>query len=681
MTWFLPSFGLLASLIAFGYAAQLSPVAVVVVLLTLAAMALPGIALLRWALPGEASKLFLLVFGAVLGLALSRFGLAAVSLAFGPGPVGAGLLLLALAVPSALVLAKQGRRPWVEEDRREGRWLLWLLTVQFLVMAVAYTAVGRETPDGFAFPPYFDRDYMNHLAVTAELARGVPPQNPYFAGERLHYYWGFHLWPAAVKSLTGVTARDALTASLPPTVGLFVAALVLWSRCYLENRAVRFVAVALGLFAFSYIGVLLLAKLALPTFFERLPVVSSRSFSFLSHSWFRDFLYEPHAVTALTLLLAVLAITHSADARGRSSVGVVVGVAFGAMLVTDAFIGVVGLLYFTLTNLPAFVRDSSARLPLVIAAGITLAVLGAAVALEIFPVGSGTVAVAVHPMTKVAPVYLLIELGPLFVLGLVGAALAFFRSEFRPLRPLVGLLALALAVGFVLTAPVEPNIVLRKSLKVAQLPLVVLAGVAISAALTRRVSEGLRDSPSLTRRVSGKGVWAVAVAIVVLPGLVTLPTDLLLYHDLIEGRSVPTTYVSPDEMEMLTWLRSNIPPDGVVQMGYADRLFGGETPMLIEGLGERRTYYGNDEMPAMFRAPPAAIAARHGQVAALFKAHSEAQLVKILRDFPPLYLYLDEEGTGPTRAVRECVASSALREVHRSGRFSLFKVGKGRVDQ
>lgn len=658
MTWYVAPFGLLVSLIAFGFAAQLSPVAIVAVLVTLAAMSLPGIALLRRALPDEPSELFLLVFGAVLGLALSRFALAAVSLVFGPGPVSAGLLLLVLAIPSALALAKSGRRPWSEEDRYEGRWLLGLLAVQFLVMAVAYAAVGRPTEDGFAFAPYFDRDYMNHLAVTAELSRDVPPQNPYFAGERLHYYWGFHLWPAAVKSLTGVSARDALTASLLPTVGLFVAAVVLWARRYLDNRIARFAAVALGLFAFSYIGMLLLAKLTLPTIFERLPVVSSRSFSFLSHSWFRDFLYEPHAVTAMTLLLAVLAITDSGAALCRPGAGALIGLAFGAMLVTDAFIGAVGLLYFTLTNLPAFVRESSTRLPLLLAAGITLAVLGAAVTLEIFPVGSGTVTLAVHPMLKVAPAYLLIELGPLFVLGLFGAALAFLRSGLRPLRHLVGLLVLALAVGFILNAPVEPNIVIRKSLKVAQLPLVVLAGAAISAAWLSR------------RRV----LWATAGAIVLLPGLVTLTTDVLLYHDLIEGRSDATTYVSRDEMEMLAWVRSKIPPEAVLQMGYPDRIFGGETPMMIEGLAERRTYYGNDEMPAMFRVPTAAIATRHTQVVALFKARNGAELAKTLRDFPLIYLYLDEEGAGPTRAVGECVASGLLREVHRSGRFALYKV-------
>jgi hypothetical protein len=653
---YLPPAAFVASLAAFAFAAHLPPAAVGVVLVTLAAMALPGVVLVRRALPGE-SALSVLVFGAVLGLALSRFGLAAAGLLFGPGSVGPVVVLLALAVPSAVFLARLGPPAW-GEDAREGRWLLGLLSVLFVALAVAYWGVGRPTPAGFAFTPYFDRDYMNHVAVTAELARGLPPENPYFAGERLHYYWGFHLWPAAVKVLAGVTAREAMTATLPPTVGLFVAALLLWGRLYLGERAVRFAAVALGLFAFSYIGPLLLIKLTLPELLQKLPMVSSREFSFLSHSWFRDFLYEPHAVTGLTLLLAVLFLNHSPDARHRPLAGLLVGVGFGAVVVTDAFIGLVGLLYFAAANLPAFFREPPTRRPVVIAAVVTVAVLAAAVAVGIFPTGGRAVRLALHPAAKVAPAYLLVELGPLFVLGVVGVVVLLYRRGFRPFWPLLGLLALALAIGFTLKVPAEPNIVIRKSLKVAQVPLVAFAGAAILVALS---------SP---RRVA----WAVAAAVVVLPGLATLGTDLLLYLDRVENRSPPTTYVSRAEMEMLDWVRANLPPDAVVQMGYPDRIFGEGTPMLIEGLAERRTYYGNAEMPVMFQVPPALAAHRHDQLRALFAATEAAELARILRDLPPLYIYLDEGSTGAMAAYRQLEDQGILRHVHRSGRFSLVEV-------
>ncbi len=44
------------------------------------------------------------------------------------------------------------------------------------------------------------------------------PENPYFAGQTLHYYWFYHLWPAAIIDLSGVTARSAVALTLPATL-------------------------------------------------------------------------------------------------------------------------------------------------------------------------------------------------------------------------------------------------------------------------------------------------------------------------------------------------------------------------------------------------------------------------------------------------------------------------------
>src|SRR3712207_8338836 len=52
-----------------------------------------------------------------------------------------------------------------------------------------------------------------------------------------------------------------------------------------------------------------------------------------------------------------------------------------------------------------------------------------------------------------------------------------FRKEARAFQGLIVLLLFALVVAFVVKAPVEGNIALRKGIKVAQLPLVVFSGV------------------------------------------------------------------------------------------------------------------------------------------------------------------------------------------------------------
>jgi hypothetical protein len=261
----------------------------------------------------------------------------------------------------------------------------------------------------------------------------------------------------------------------------------------------------------------------------------------------------------------------------------------------------------------------------------------------------------VHPVTKIAPGYLLVELGPLLVLGTVGMILLAVRPELRHSRSLLGLFALALLFGLFLRIPREPNIAIRKAIKVAELPLVVFAGGAVLAVLS-----------SPRRRE-----WTLAGALVVIPGLATLGTDTAQYLDLAASRFPPTTYVSPDELKMLDWIRTNTPAEVVLQTVNPDRLFGQKTDLLIPALAQRRTFFGNDEMPSMFQVPLPRIEQRKEKVRALHVASEPPQMLGVLQGLPPLYLYVDEGSDGPVRALQQLEATGLVREIHRCGRFSL----------
>jgi hypothetical protein len=76
---------------------------------------------------------------------------------------------------------------------------------------------------------YFTADFVWHMALTAELAKGdMPPRNPYLRGERLHYYWTYFLPPAAAAnlvprlSIAGALKVTALFASVLFVGSLFV---------------------------------------------------------------------------------------------------------------------------------------------------------------------------------------------------------------------------------------------------------------------------------------------------------------------------------------------------------------------------------------------------------------------------------------------------------------------------
>ena len=67
-----------------------------------------------------------------------------------------------------------------------------------------YAHVGIDLPEGRAYRAYFTADFVWEMAVVAEVAKGdMPPRNPYYLGDNLHYYWLMHLLPAAARPALG----------------------------------------------------------------------------------------------------------------------------------------------------------------------------------------------------------------------------------------------------------------------------------------------------------------------------------------------------------------------------------------------------------------------------------------------------------------------------------------------
>jgi len=67
-----------------------------------------------------------------------------------------------------------------------------------VIVARPYSRVGIDLPEGRAYRAYFTADFVWEMAVAAEVSKGdVPPRNPYYRNDDLHYYWLMHLLPAA----------------------------------------------------------------------------------------------------------------------------------------------------------------------------------------------------------------------------------------------------------------------------------------------------------------------------------------------------------------------------------------------------------------------------------------------------------------------------------------------------
>ena len=110
----------------------------------------------------------------------------------------------------------------------------------------------------------------------------------------------------------------------------------------------------------------------------------------MSHSWFRDFLFEPHALTALTLcLFALFVMTDWSDSQTTRS-RILFGILLGLAMMTDSFVGGVLALWVSALCLWRALKAGSVTslLPWLAPAAVALAMVGFAYAIQLLPQGS-----------------------------------------------------------------------------------------------------------------------------------------------------------------------------------------------------------------------------------------------------------------------------------------------------
>jgi drug/metabolite transporter superfamily protein YnfA len=650
-----------ATLLAFGIVAGLPLSGAAATLTSFLALSFAGIVFLRRLAPAIDSWIDVLLWGSILGLLSGRLCLVLTSLLIGPSFFSAAAALVLVVVASICVSVFRPVKPmsWSGDDSRELAAILGLSSAVLVAMTVSYWGVGHLSSKGYAFVPNFGWDLLNHIACSAELAKQLPPQNPYFAGQTLHYYWFYHLWPAAVMNLSHVTARDAVILTLPPTALLFVGALTCLARSYIPRVVPRFLGIGLGLFAFSYIGVFFIVRMTAARFFESLSRIVNTDYSFLSHSWFRDFLYEPHAVTSLTCFAFLLYLDKIPKTEARLRQALLAGLILGAVTITDLFVGVIGLLWLALTSFRPFIRDCGSRFPILLELLVACAGIVGAFALGLFPARSGALHLALHPMTKYAPLYLLIEMGPIFVFGLTGIYLALRRDRTGSSTSLLLVLAISLLIAFTVVHGLVPNQVIRKSIKVVQFPLVIFAAVAWSAFLDLPRRHWLR----------------LTGAVVALAGLSTIFTDLVQYVDIEADRSPPTAYISEDKMQALTWIREHTASDAIIQQldeVRPGRKIRDNSDMSLPSLAERRTLFGNHEFVYVFQIPEADRESRKTILEQIFTATTPADLELCLDRLPPFFLLVVGSAPGPHVALRQLEERGVLEPVFRAGEVSVL---------
>jgi hypothetical protein len=229
---------------------------------------------------------------------------------------------------------------------------------------------------------------------------------------------------------------------------------------------------------------------------------------------------------------------------------------------------------------------------------------------------------------------------------------------------MVLLLVIALVLGFTIVVPLEPNQVIRKSIKVVQIPLVVFASIACATYFEPRSRPWLR--------IIGVGV--------ILAGCLTLGTDIFQYVDLETQRSPETTYISPGKMDALEWIRKNTAPAAIVQLldeVRPDREFNDTHDLSITALGERRTLFANYKLPYLLQVSSGDLSHRIRILEEVFVARDPGDLRTTLDRLPAHYLLVDAGSPGPLDAVRRLTVSGYMREVFRAGEVCLLVKSEG----
>jgi hypothetical protein len=433
---------------------------------------------------------------------------------------------------------------------------LALVLILLLVLAATYlpfSHIGKPQPQGLAYRAYFSSDYLKHFSVVEAINHGkLPPANPYFEGEALHYYWLGYAVPALLAKLGGSVPRAMFAWSFMVNF-LFLALLVVTVReIGVRRRLLPYflTAAALttsleGLYFFVYKS---------GSNFEKFLVLGSEYNIDALTRWLwnlpqidtllRSMLYTPQHLMAVSLLL-VFSLSVLLDPNKPLFLSALIA----ATLAASFFIG--GILLFAWMA-SFLIRET--RLLLRRKTKV-LSTLGRALTSFLLP----WLAVALFQVLSMsefgwrsefflqkltpaqAALLLFLNIGVLLLTGLAGCVLVRFPA--RLFHLILFWLALLLIL-FVRIRNFENDLSLKLGL------VLVIELLIFTAFLFEKF--GLRGLPAL-----------FLIMLLVLPGTATLFLDIRNSADIANKRF--TFYLPVEEKAVLDWVRLNTPAAAVVQ--------------------------------------------------------------------------------------------------------------------
>lgn len=556
------------------------------------AMAAPGMLFVRSVAGPRAGWLPVVAFGPLLGFGASSLVLAGIWTVGGRRQwtiFAASALLLAL-LPVVRWLRERWDVPVTAPGDRAA--LLALLLVVPLVVGAPFANVGRHVDGGKAYRAYFTADYVWRRAVVAELAKGeMPPANPFYLNDPLHYYWLPHLASAVGHRSHAANLDGRLLVESVVIDAAFVAFLYGLARWFVRRPRIAAAGAGAAILCTSYEGLYAIwAHWRVGASFWRvrylnIDALSRWEFGALPIDGLQRVLfYQPHHAVGYALgFLGVLAVTTRVR-RFDPPAMVVAGVLLGLSTLVSSFAGLMLTAVAALYELCSCIRwrdwkrvvvhASASAAPLVLA-GILVTEL------HYVDTGGNILMFGPNPIAfhnVVAGTAL--SFGPMLIVVLL-TAWASWRAPSQPRVVFLSLAAICIAFFFFVDIRDHQNVYVGWRAG----HLWFIGSAAISAIAFAWII-------GLTGRTRALASGTVAAAL-----LLALPTSLIDIYNTQDisnrapGPGFPWTLVLTDaELEGFDWIKMHTPPTALMQVDPLAR--GTEGWAYLPAFAERRMAVG-----------------------------------------------------------------------------------------
>jgi len=482
--------------------------------------------------------------------------------------------------------------------RADGAACALLLVTVPLIVGLPFSHVGIDLPEGRAYRAYFTADFVWEMAVVAEVSKGdMPPRNPYYTDDQLHYYWLMHLLPAVEHRAFGDTPRLdqlLLVNAFWSALG-FVAFLYFFVRHFVDKPWAAALGCVFVLFCSSFEGTERIwfhwsrGEAALP-FLRMLNIDAVTSWiaaygGMRVDGLHRLLLYQPQHQASYILGMSAILLLHQARSLARIGLFLAVGAFVAGSMLFSSF---AALMLALMAAAQAAWRMIPARQWRAMVVGAAAAALPMLAALALIyglgyvdTSGGNLVVIGLNSLAAHnALIVIFLSFGPVLIGAAIGLGLVLrVRSLNRFAVPSL-MLALSAVFYFFVDMPDHTYGVGWHAGKLAFIALTPLVGVAL---------QGIGAAQGSTRLIG-----AALMTVVTAAALPTVLVDLYNTQDVWNRGNGPayrwTVLLTRGELEGLDWIKGGTFKSARVQIEPTVR--GRDTWAYIPAFAERRMSSG-----------------------------------------------------------------------------------------